>query len=308
MENNETKKTNNNTILIIVMGLIIIALSGYIIYGKTKSNEPNIPDKKEEEYKSTITKEKVEELNNSLMTPSKEYGLYFDKSVTIDNIDDDSFLEYVLENYVKENNITLNPNVSCLIEDYCHDEVKNLTPISKSLIDNYIKTKFNTNREFTPKKIFDKNNYPNIANGNLNGYITGEYYYDMEKQVYYFGTVPKTGDKASYNNKLVNYSEDENNVYIYDKYLYCFESGASDYAYVCNSTPGNYDENNALLVIKVDETSEYLKCTGSSNSGVDCTLDYEKVMNDNDSKLNTYKHTFKKDGNNYYWVSSEIVK
>ncbi len=76
------------------------------------------------------------------------------------------------------------------------------------------------------------------------------------------------------------------NIYLYDIFLWGDEEDDGKIHYYTSSS-----EN-----LKIDSTDAY----ESSR---------EKLMTQYKSKLNTYKHTFKKSENgDYYWVSTEIEK
>ena len=94
--------------------------------------------------------------------------------------------------------------------------------------------------------------------------------------------------------KLQKAEKDEENIYIYDKFMYV------------DSTNMDLNENDSKIHIYT--TSDKAKDVGQEKDivwGNDQNLEkyYEKYENE----LNTFKHTFKKAENgNYYWLSTEI--
>ena len=109
-------------------------------------------------------------------------------------------------------------------------------------------------------------------------------------------------------------------VYIYTNYLWCDQAWG---AYVCSALPEVASQKNAILFINYDETpyEEFknrpeITCTDSyeideetgetiNNGG--CEINYNYIFENYSDKINTYKHTFKKVGSKYYWVSSQIM-
>lgn len=83
-------------------------------------------------------------------------------------------------------------------------------------------------------------------------------------------------------NKYINYKVEDEKIIIYEKYGYL------DYL----------DDSIIYLKPSIDDLE-----TIKSYTSID-----EIVIGDIEELLPTYKHTFKRENNNYYWVSSEIVK
>ena len=307
------QKINNRLVIILFITIIVAAL---VTSWKVEDYGEKLINKKD----TGIDSEK-RELYNMLMTSSKEYGFYFNEDINIDNIADDKMLEYVIEQYVFDNNIEMSNELTLCAEetydsDYISDECLNnikSSSFKKEDLDNYIKNKFNTERIFTPTS-GENSNY---AEGIVNGYSLGEYLYDFQNETYYVGYVAKSGSILELHTNLIKIEKDNDNIYFYDNMIYCDltpEIGAWCFPYINNEM----DEDKAVLYaypedLEEGKTTPGLKYETLKNEDgeeyEDLVVDTDYIFKNMKEKLNTYKHTFKKskDGK-YYWYSSEIVK
>ncbi len=344
-ENNEMKvETKKSNAMYIIMAILVVALLGCVIYiaypklfNKDNDNlgdntENKVDNDNNEEildfknYKLDLEKyDKVvksmdgnyfaqyypnnisndeSNLYNILVTKNNTYGLYFNKSINIDNISSDEMIELALINYINENNLKIG-SASCFMDTdesiftgkpYAGEKNCNVKPILKTTLDNYIKEKYNTQREFSSD---GKVKMISISESPI-GYI-----YDSSSKSYYVGYFPQSGGVEQVSRWLIYISKDENNIYFYDKAMYCDASGSWGYM----GCQVSEDSEKKLFEIVEDEYSNDLKeLVGESGlDGVSYDLDYDYIFNN--YELPVYKHTFKKanDGK-YYWYSTEIVK
>ena len=307
------QKINNRLVIILFITIIVAAL---VTSWKVEDYGEKLINKKD----TGIDSEK-RELYNMLMTSSKEYGFYFNDNVNIENISDERMIEYSLEQYVFDNNISMSNELTiCVEETYdsdilsedCLTGIKEST-IKKSDLDNYIKNKFNTDRIFIP----EKGENSNFGEGTINGYSTGEYLYDFNNEVYYVGYLAKSGSTPELHNNLIKVEKENDNIYFYDNVIYCDltpEVGVWCFPYINNEM----DEDKAIIYMypedleegkKIDALRYEIKKDDEGNEYEDYSVNTEYIFKNFKDKLNTYKHTFKKskDGK-YYWYSSEIVK
>ena len=248
----------------------------------------------------------ADELNlyNSLVTKNNTYGLYFNKNVNVNSISNDEMIEFAIINYINDNNLKVG-SASCFMDTdeyeftgkpYAGAKNCNVKPISKAELDNYIKEKYNTEREF-------------VSDGEVKMISLSQepigYIFDENTNAYYYGTFPQSGGVDQISRWLLTVSNDENNIYFYDKAMYCEASGGWGYIGCELST----DAEKRLFEYVEDEYSEEIKelVREGSVDEESYDLNYDYVFEH--YNLPVYKHTFKKasDGN-YYWYSSELVK
>ena len=318
---------NNKTLLYVILGVVVVFLIGITVFvllnKKPAPVDNNTPEVKEPEVKEpekvSITEDQ-KKLYSTLKTDSGEYGFYLNKNVSIDDITPEEMLEYALENYIKDKNIPMMGEYSLCLEDIemngkfgneCKKNISKFT-IKKADLDNYIKTKFNTTRVFTLTK--GKTNY---AFGIVNGHSTGGYMYDFSKNVYYVGLISKSGSSAEIFTDLLKVETDDNNIYFYDKMLYCFYDMGAIFCF--NAFESEYNEEKAIFYaydedmnIENNKYKEIKYITETDEDGEEYSypvIDYDYIFKNKKDSLNTYKHTFKKSSDgNYYWYSSELVK
>jgi len=285
--------------MIITILLIIIASGAtYLLMqdNNEKNNiQNNIPDNQEKDNDKTNNEDKIDinivkELHNSLLTESHTHGLYPLNKVTINDANDKDLIIFNIKNYLIENNINyLKNNIENNPEDYVM-----LYEINKTNFNDYMHKKYNT-----------KTNYDlPIAADNDEGY-------NFENTIELFSkdnqwtlmNIPKSGGNNYIEHKLLNYKAEGNELYIFDKMIACSESAGSS---ICSSIIADSNEG---LVIDCSSDSE-------GNLSASCPLknDYTLAglasygLNQLSGKLNTYKHTFKKNNEGYYWYSTEVVE
>lgn len=240
---------------------------------------------------------------NTLVTNGYMNSLYLGKATNIAEISDNDMIKHALANYLLENKLLESnaSNIECFY-DVDNDEVLNKVKtsdkckgIKKSKVDEYIKDKFNTNRVF---KIKNHNViYLPVSEEPL------KFIYDETTDSYYYGAFPQSGGGEWISRWLLKVEEKGDYLVFYDKAMYCAGRGGwgSMYCYL----PGREVD---LFNILEDDYSASKKELLAKNEidGVIYDLNHEYIFEN--YEMVTYKHTFKKVNDNYYWESSEIVK
>ena len=294
MEEKERKKGNTGLIvLVIFLTIALLGSIGYICYDKGLFDNSLGKDKPGEELKSEekLSEEEVIKLHDSLITKDKEYGLYFNSKVMLDNISADDFIPYVVLNYASDNNIKYDA-----LYGYNADVDKYIvegTQYEKSEIDKYANEEYNLNKELTLLK--DENSdYASMWLYNSKKQLV----YDTMNRVYYFVSVGYDSGTITVASKLLKYEQNSDELYIYDKFVACgdYMEGKG-----CSLSMSDIDDNK-YFIESDSRTGKVINIDDAKNINADY------VINNMINKLKMYKHTFKKtsDGK-YYWYSSEIV-
>lgn len=292
MFSKKEKKEGNNSSLIVSSVILIFALLLVISSNFRDYPEEEKKQGKDNNYYSLIS-EKVDDLStnelelyNSLLTENKDFGFYLDKNISIDDIDDDTFIRFVLEEYVIENNISISN---------CADGNCKKTEIPHENINKYIKEKFNTTREFSSEEglLFTRMG--------IIKYVNHIDCYTLELQ----------SEKSSELNlnvytKFIKKEIMDDKLYFYNKAVWCDLSLDFDIAY-CFKTNNINNYKNMLFRYSPDtymNSKEISINKGYNNSYNILNTDY---FFDN-YNVYSYKHTFIKDTNGtYHWFSSELL-
>lgn len=273
----------------VFIGLALCALGFGLwkVYDKKDTNE-----KGNDDYEK-ITIEKVNELY-SMVTEGK---LYYKEKVTTSS-NQLPLLKYALKNYIKDNNITGNKifveegkDKFYILNEYDNLVEKNLSyfsekdgVINKEKFNNYVKEKYNI-------KIDD-------ANIPIHGSTTSSSIFDLSssagnrfvntKDNYVIVSYGGNFDGSKLYSKMIDYKEDKDYVYIYDKaVIKVYESGTL----YLEKYIGGYD------------TATFY--CGFSECGNLKELTDDEI---NNQMVNKYKHTFKKNSDKTYsFVSSEYL-
>ena len=198
MEPNNGK--GKNVVIVVLLYLVMNKKGNQNVTPEvTPTPQENINDEPtaDEPISGQLTDEVKQKLFNSLLTPSKEYGLYFKTNVSINNIDNQSFLKYALENFVVDKKIKMNgADFECIWGEMECDksELNGVPSASVAEIQEYIKNKYNTTRSF------------DLTGGSINGYSTGGY------GTFYGCSSLTTLDLSSWNTKK---STDLNQMFYY---------------------------------------------------------------------------------------------
>jgi len=263
------------------------------INGKTYANEKDYIN-----GKIDINSELVKELYSKVLKSNyiyaddfdEEYSFYKDEKVTVNNLTNTEKVIAVLQ-YLEENNYgtkielaklnqeilnRLNMYVPAELEGPVYGEVYDVNVLEKAT-----KLIFGENIQIDG---FSFTNYCAVAHD----YIDGNYYHYM-----YPGG---GGQSCEYGySKIERVQEEGDYIYIYDKFIYADDKlNAFGFA--------EYFKNSSKSVsIGVAEEWDEIEI------GTSDPIQINKLISKYEDKLNTYKHTFKKnvDGE-YYWVSTEI--
>ena len=330
MEEKKKKKVSLPIVIIIIIVFVVLGwIGGYYFSDKMddllglKEDEP--APKEEQQQVVKLTDEEISALHDSLVTTSGGFGFYFDESTSIEDIPANVMLKYAWANYFDEN--AFNPtNIDEI--DVCgantteyyfctrysenktkldNDKTNNLT-FKKEVIDQYIKEKFNTTKEF----IYTE--HPVGIKTTKGAYSV---YYNSNNEEYYAIIPHGSGDTNSIKNKLVDVNQTADQIEITDKAIVCVstESGTScDKNLRLKSEPQSASSwlDNVLVFQtgrgEVYDSSRNLVSDGSKYF-TETGYNFDALFEDFDSKLPTFKHTFKKaDDGKFYWYSSEMVK
>ena len=179
--------------------------------------------------------------------------------------------------------------------------------ISKDVIDNYIKEKFGTDKDF----VVDTFHTQSSDNIGLGGY------YNSTKEEYYLTIPHHGGDTVRIYSKILNYEQNNDELIIYDKAFvaYSGESGmACDKVIKLKNESSNTFDTTLFMVTNsgkvldkdrkdISDGDKYIDDENQNN-----LVNEDAIFEDFDSDLYKFKHIFKKaDDGKYYWYSSEIV-
>lgn len=325
MEEKKSKSISLGTaICIFIIIILVAALVGMWLYFNnenkigdkeisqvTVKNEENTNVKEEQntnkEEELNINSEEVKNLYAKILKvqseyspikeySSKTYSFYKSNKTTIENLNNDE-KSFAVVSYLMQNNYGTKVLMNSVSENIrsklsYHIEGENYEPASD--LEAFCTIYKNEDIEYVKDIIYGSN--INIENISFRGlacaieFISGDYYF-----YYYPGGGRGAEDRLF--TKIEKATKQGEYIYIYDKCLYV----ALD-----PDTEGTANEKLALYTNtdktkKIDTVEpDWERYHNADSSYMDSYL----------SKLDTYKHTFKKDLNgNYCWVSSEpIVK
>ena len=285
-ENNKTSFFSIFIVLVII-GIIIYFIFKMINNTKQEDVPQEIP----------VTAE-FNKIYDDMVTKDRIFGFYYNKKVTIDDIDASEMINFILTKYIDDNNIYVSNNVSCFSDDNLvfngekyNDECKEITKINKTDVDNYIKEKYNTNREFVSNK------------GQLHTIVPTNYI--LNNGMYYLGDTYQVGETQRIIRLLNKIEGNDEIIYFFDKAMFCDISHNA----ICAKTSdlkeelfkieeSDYNSSRKELIVQENIDSE-------GNKYNSYEFDYNYIFDN--YKVPTYKHVFKKENNNYYWISSEVI-
>ena len=292
MFSKKKKKEGNNSSLIVSSIIMIFALLLVISSNFRDYPEEEKKQEKDNNYYSLIA-EKVDDLStnelglyNSLLTENRDFGFYLDKNVSIDDIDDDTFIRFALEEYLFEKNVSI-----------CKGDNCKKTEISHESINQFIKERFNTTRQFSSDEglLFTRMG--------IIKYVNHIDCYTLELQ----------SEKSSELNlnvytKFIKKEIIDDKLYFYNKAVWCDLSLDFDIAY-CFKTNNINNYKNMLFRYSPDTYMNSKEI--SISKGYYNNVNYNVLNTDyffNNYNVYSYKHTFIRDANgNYHWFSSELL-
>ena len=249
---------------------------------KNENNDnENIDDKK-------ISEETINELFNSLITEDHTFGLYFNNKVTSRTANNENFIMFNLKNYLLENNI----DYEC--HGICDEAYKETYRVNKDILNNYIREKYNTNMNYNLE--ISQDEYDGI---NFEG--TLELF--SEENNWVIVNLAKSGRETYIDHKLVRYEIEGSNLYLYTNLINCTSDGGSS---TCHSVITDVFSDNQVINCSWDlEGNRVTECPLEGEFTLEDMANY--ALDNMSDELQTFKHTFIKENDNYYWYSTEIV-
>ena len=285
----ETEKKKGNTWLFIVLLIIILGLVGYILYDKVFTSS----QKEAESIESKLEKEDItttdiaKTLHDSLITSDNNTGLYYQEKITSDRTDDERFIRFALLSYVNENNVKL-PNNICGAPS---DETS--VYINKDDFNSYVNQKFNTSMKY---------DLPLYNSSNPDSNIYKLYpKYTFESYDGKWAITCNGEDSGSISSKMTKAEQEGDYIYIYDNVAYCTGNG------IYNGCMKYIDSEDVIVECDECTDSDCKKdtiCPGANGSST--LKNMADTIVDRSDNLATFKHTFKKQDGNYYWISTEV--
>lgn len=318
MENNTEKKSKGVSLativcmIIIFILLIVLAVLGFIKEKNIETAQSNAIQTSNVDTDMSINTEEldknselVKELYSKILKSNYIYcnddgeflgSFYKDKKVTVDDLSNEEKLVAVLQ-YLTENNKGKNMDFSDL-EDEVLDKLE------------YYVGEVGDKGNSSEVEIYDDNEVKaaveEIFGNNVN--VTGftidnhcAYVYEYYDEKYYSYSYPGGGyGIGAYGYSEIQSAEKTGDyIYIYDKFIYRedYPTDGEEYIeYYTDSTKNNSIDK----ILFSDNNYKVIEDTIKDN------VEANNLISKYNEKLNTYKHTFKKDANgNYYWVSTE---
>ncbi len=280
----ENKKSS--IIIIVILIVCIICLIGFIVTDKIINNHEKTSGNSstgitssnlttESKIRNSEQEKLINELSNTLITSSKTHGLYEKKDYN-DEITHNfiifNAINYLIDNDVFSEEYGVKVENSSSVNGDKVDDKSYLYALPKETLNSYIKNKYNIadNYIITDDKIL---NFQNISEIN--------FAYDDN---YYIGLISKSGSNSLLANKVLKYEISENNIDIY--------STVVSYGYYGVYMVENALPNEGTYIYEGDEE-----------------INTDDIFIKYSDKLNTYRHTFKKDNNgNYKLLKYGLVK
>lgn len=288
MNENVVVKTKNNKgliLLVIILIISVIGLAGYIVYDKVISKESDNKEEvtkveEKEEIKDITNTELAKGLHSTLITKDKASGLYFENKVTSLEVSNADLIVFNIKNYLTDNNINLGESeqIKCAGDGFETIDECGSHKINKSDITTYMQNKYNNNIKYELSK--DLNKFYELY---------GTYVVVSNDETYEIMADSSASGFFFIKSKLVKAEQDDEYVYIYDKAVFC-TAGAGSFYFYNMMHDGLYSSTEEDSLLSIEEKAE-------------------DILNNLSDKLDTFKHTFKKDSDGiYYWVSSEMLK
>ena len=309
----EKKHKISISMVLLIIAIVIIAIMAFFIYqlyndkqtttttiselnDKINNLEKNQDDKTDKSNNQSLETDKIEQLdiNDDLV---KQLHGYILKSDDFGNGGDSSSFAPVGEHvsFYKDSKVTYSSlsdaeKTLVVLKNYSQNEVKQ---VNKSQLKNIIKidgihdiVNVYDNLSSKAMKIFNQTNinwkdYDGLA-ATLN--YNNDCYYLVEYDGGGLGTC-----EYGYS-EIQSAEKDQENLYIYDKFIYI-------------------DTTNELISEGDNKTHIYTSSNKTEDIGSEKTDEkVSQLYKKYESKLKTYKHTFKqREDGSYYWVSSEQV-
>lgn len=307
--NKEKSKFPMFLLIFYIIIIFVMIFFIYILYGNNQTLNNSITElndkisalenDKTESNSSTDTVEEVNletlDTNNILVKTLYKYVLQsdnFDYSFAwSQSVEPASFYK---KDKVTYSNLSDIEKTLVVLKNYPHDEIKTAF---KSDLKNIINISDIADNVKVYKNISQKaNDIFNSNDTNWKDYVGCSGRLTFKDDTYYLSEFEGGGKGTSEFGyaKIQKAEKDENCIYIYDKFIYIDSI--------------NYDLSQNDSKIHIYTTSDKLDDIGTESESISNSDDVlENYYNTYESKLKTFKHTFKQTGTgNYYWLSSEI--
>lgn len=306
-DNKEPIKIKLSTaILILVLVLMLIFGIGILVYNKTKTDNTNITNQNEaNQISQNETNENVENRNTETEN-NKET-----KKISYDTNDNQIEMIYDYIPRIDINKIETNAYQKSAIKLKDLDEkyilkvafekigVEN---IEEEAIENQADS-FSFNASVLQNKIkemFGKN--ANVKNQSFDIGYGGQPYCEYKDGKYYYSYAGGSPEFIQNISKIVEAYKEGDNIYIVDKYaLLTSEDEGHNYKLYADSNLNN-------IIEEFNETIDQTTGEGINELTLDKDIDQvtDYIINNYETKMKKYKHTFKKnEDGTYYWYSTE---
>lgn len=291
-------KRNTGFIIICLLLVIIASATTYIVAKDkfttvSKENEKEKRKENEEEKRNeNIDSSLINKLLDSLIISENgnSKSLYFDNKVVVTDYNNPDLILFGVKSYLKDNNINYLANITPP-----GDMSEIIYEINKDNLSNYMNNKFNNDIKYD--LTISKDEYDGYKLEN-----TIDLFSSKDKWI--LANISKSGGRNYIDHKLIKYETDENFLSIYTNLVSCISSGAHN---VCKTTLDSYISENVILDCSYNDEGILETCP-LKEEAVFLESMGKHTLNNLSSKLKTYRITFKKSNNNYYWYSTEVVE
>lgn len=290
----EESKKKSSKGLIVFLVCVILLLVGYIVYDKViPINGDQVQSEESESVgpKDITNSDIAKTLEETLILKDRSTGLYNKENVSSEKTDDINFIRFALASYVEANNIKLESNICGAPSEETN------TYVSKDDLNAYINKTFNNSLKY---------DLP-VFNGE-------------DAKIYYFANHYTF---ESYEGKWAITCNGENDYKVYSKLTKAEEDGDYIYIYDIATNCSNFNGRNFCTNYINPDSETIVNCDYCTENNSDCKHDdicpnktsddylvdvANDLLTNHADKLVTFKHTFKKSDNNYFYVSTEVQK
>ncbi len=227
------------------------------------------------------------------------YGMYYakDENVSIDDINNPYLIAFNIKKYLVEHiNIDYDNNVfkwgnndnwlwdNCIGKSCNTSKYIKLYRVSKTEFNDYMHKTYNTENNYDLLSDDEEKTYGIIG---LNIVV------DSSEEYYNILNTQNNEGTNRIRTELVKYEEDDHSLYVYDKFVACYNNSVVNACYL--------DMNPKVLKNPIVNCDEEESLTNNN-----CIIEKDDSFSNIVDVLNIYKHTFKKVNGNYYWVKTEL--
>ncbi len=303
----------NKVLFVVIIGVFIALF--FVFYNKSDSDEHelSLPHNKEAYSKIEILSSDkkndgsnylnysgIKKVESSLVLDS--YGLYLSSNISIDDVNNPYLIAFNIKKYLSEGlseddyssmeKYIPSDYINTLKWDKCFsnrcnnlDNYKVIYRVSKDELNRYMHKTYNTT-----------NNYNLLANNEEETSDIIRPFTVIDSSDKYYTIFINNGlydpPVHTIKTKIIDSKEDDDFLYISNKFI------------VCDSDPQGSSCEKQLIGLDAEDKNVIVQCLNDEDS-YKCDIDV--ALESYYSKLDTYKHTFKKVNGNYYWVKTELV-